>query len=88
MSEDKGNQYEIGKAYYVKYDGSNMSYKKWSEKSEAMTATRMDGCWAAVENNYEKIIEKSKDNTNVLSDDEKKKLRQNKKAVEYLTLCL
>ena len=88
MSKDKGNQYEIGKAYYVKYDGSNMSYKEWSEKSEAMTATRMDGCWAAVENNYEQIIEKSKDNTKVLSDDEKKKLRQNKKAVEYLTLCL
>ena len=88
MSEEKGNQYEIGKAYYVKYDGSNMTYKEWSEKSEAMTATRMEGCWAAVENNYETIIEKAKDSTKVLSDDEKKKLRQNKKAVEYLTLCL
>ena len=70
MSEDKSNQYEIGKAYYVKYDGSNMSYKEWSEKSEAMTATRMEGYWAAVEHNYDKIIEKSNDSTKVLTDNE------------------
>jgi len=42
MGDDKSNEYEIGKAYYVKYDGSNMSYKEWSEKSEAMTARRKD----------------------------------------------
>jgi len=40
MSEDSSKQYEIGKAYYVKYDGSNISYKKWSGKSGAMTAPR------------------------------------------------
>jgi len=49
-----------------------------------MTATRIEGCWEAVQNNYEEIVEKSQDSTVVLSDDKEKNLRKNKNAVTYL----
>ena len=78
---------EIGKGYYVKYCGTNMSYKEWYEKSEAMTASRMDGCWEAVKKDCKEVIAKEKAGSD-LDDAEKKLLRKNKKAIEYLTLAL
>lgn len=85
MTEDKEKQFEIGKGYYVRFDGTNMSYREWYEKSEAMTASRMDGCWEAVKNNYQDVLDKEENN---LNDEDRSKLKKNKKAVEYLTLAL
>ena len=60
MTDSDKGKFEIGKGYYVKFNGTNMSYKEWYEKSEAMTASQMDGCWDAVENNYKDVITKEK----------------------------
>jgi len=84
MSEEE-KQFEIGKGYYVRYDGANMTYKEWYEKSEAMTASRMNGCWDAVKNNYADLMEKEEKD---LTEEDKEKIKKNKKAVEYLTLAL
>ena len=86
MSNSEG-KFEIGKGYYVRFNGTNMSYKEWYEKSEAMTGSRMDGCWEAVETNCKDALEKEKTKQS-LSDEEKKLLKKNKKAIEYLTLAL
>ena len=40
---------EIGKGHYIKYNGKNLSYRVWYEKSKAMTDNQMDGCWDALE---------------------------------------
>ena len=87
MTDSDKGKFELGKGYYVKYSGTNMSYKEWYEKSEAMTASRMDGCWEAVETDCKEAIAKEKAG-GTLTDEDKKLLKKNKKAIEYLTLAL
>ena len=60
---------EIGKSHYVKYDDKNMTYNVWHNKSEVMTAIRMNGCWHAVKNDYKDLIKKEIDETLLCEND-------------------
>ena len=70
---------EIGKGHYIKYDGKNMNYRVRDDKSKAMTANQMDGCWEASKTYCTEIIKKQ---ASKIDADEKKLLSVNKKAME------
>ena len=78
---------EIGKGHYIKYNGKTLSYRVWYDKSNAMLANQMGGCWKAIEKDCKDLVEKEKKSES-LAEDGKKLLSKKKKAVEYLILSL
>ena len=59
MADSNKGNFEIEKGYYNR---TNMSYKEWHEKSEAMTGSQMEGCWEAVETDCKDAMAKEKAN--------------------------
>ena len=78
---------EISKGHYIKYDGKHLSYRVWYDKSKAMPANQMGGCWGAIEKCCKDLVEKE-EKSESLAEDGKKLLSKNKKVVEYLILSL